>query len=184
MFQQVADRVVKDTHNNVTVAIRQTAKPYIFFKNHTDPNFQGTSGKLPGGSSAGYSISNIVISGLDNMEQKLKKITAKMVTNTLTTDLRMTVHSLYGMFDFKIEESKPIVGKATLTVGRVDVNVSFNMLKPAECKSEVVVNQPVVKYNVKLSSADNEKVLTAAFVDNVKNYMNTVCKAFGLMFKP
>ncbi|CAH1738199.1 uncharacterized protein LOC114132391 [Aphis gossypii] len=183
VFQQVADRVVRDTHNNITVAIRQVIKPYIIFKNDTDPNFPGTNGKLPSGS-VGYTISNTVISGFANAEHKLKKITTKMATNIVTADLRITIHSLDGKFDFKLEESKPTIGKATFAVSRIDVNVSFNMLKPVECKAEVVVNQPNVKYGTKLS-ADIEKTLTNAFIDNVKIQLNTnICKALGQMIKP
>lgn len=152
-------------------------------KNDTDQNFPGTNGKLPS-SSVGYSISNTVISGLANSENKIKKVTAKMVTNTVTIDLRTATHSLDGKFDFKLEESKPTVGKATFTISRIDVSISFNILKPVECKSEVVVNQPNVKYGTKLS-ADIEKTLTNAFIDNVKIQLSTnVCKAIGQMIKP
>lgn len=107
-----------------------------------------------------------------------------MATNIVTADLRITIHSLDGKFDFKLEESKPTIGKATFAVSRIDVNVSFNMLKPVECKAEVVVNQPNVKYGTKLS-ADIEKTLTNAFIDNVKIQLNTnICKALGQMIKP
>lgn len=182
VFQQVADRIVKDTHNNITVVIRQAVKPYIVFKNDTDPNFPGASGKLPT-SNVGYSVSNTAVSGLSNIEQKLKKIAVKMATNTATVDSRMTVHKLDGKFDFKLDESKPVVGKATFAIARVDVNVSFNMLKPVECKAETTVNQPVVKYGTKIS-ADSEKSLTNAFVENVKNQLNAnVCKALGQSIK-
>ncbi|VVC24795.1 Hypothetical protein CINCED_3A007355 [Cinara cedri] len=182
VFQQVADRIVKDTHNNITVAIRQAVKPYIIFKNDTDPNFPGVTGKLIVGG-VGYSITNTVISGLSNIEQKLKKIAVKMATNTAMADLRMTVHKLDGKFDFKLEESKPVVGKGTFAITRIDVNVSFNMLKPAECKAETAVNQPVVKYGTKIS-ADSEKTLTNAFVENVKSQLNTiVCKTLSQMIK-
>jgi len=151
-------------------------------KNDTDQNFPGTNGKLPS-SSVGYSISNTVISGLANSENKIKKVTAKMATNTVTIDLRTTTHSLDGKFDFKLEESKPIVGKATFTISRIDVSISFNILKPVECKSEVAVNQPNVKYGTKLS-ADIEKTLTNSFIDNVKNQLSTnICKAIGQMIK-
>lgn len=181
----MADRVVRDTHNNITAAIRQVIKPYVILKNDTDPNLPGTSGKLPGGPTAvGYSISNTVMSGFGNAEYKLKKVTAKMAANTVTADTRATVHSLDGKFDFKLEESKPTVGKATFTVGRIDVNVSFNMLKPAECKAELAVIQPTVKYGTKLS-ADVEKTLTNAFVENIKVQSTAnICKAMGQSIKP
>lgn len=183
VFQQVADRMVKDTHSNITVAIRRAVKSYVIFKNDTDSSFPNINGKLPGGN-VGYIISNTIISGFVNMEQKLKKITAKMAVNTMSTDVRITIHMLDGKFDFKLEESKPIVGKATFTVNRIDVNVSFNMLKPVECKSDVTVNQQNVKYGSKISP-DSEKTLTNAFVDNVKNYLSTtICKGLGQMLKP
>ncbi|XP_022176523.1 uncharacterized protein LOC111037955 [Myzus persicae] len=182
VFQQVADRVVRDTHNNITVAIRQVIKPYVMIKNDTEKNFPGTNGKLPSGS-VGYSISNTVISGLANAEHKLKKVTTKMATNTVTADVRTTIHNLDGKFDFKLEESKPTVGKATFIISRIDVNLSFNMLKPVECKAEIVVNQPNVKYGTKLS-ADIEKSLTNAFIDNVKIQLSTnTCKALGQVAK-
>lgn len=175
--------MVKDTHNNITVAIRQAVKPYIIFKSDTESNFPSTvAGKLSTGG-VGFSISNAAISGFTNLEQKVKKVTAKIASNTVTVDLRMTIHSLNGKFDFKIEESKPTIGKATLTIIRIDANVSFNLLKPTECKSEIVVNQPVFKYGTKLST-DVEKTLSNAFVDNVKNQLSTfICKAFGQAIK-
>lgn len=118
------------------------------------------------------------------MEQKLKKVTTKMSTITVTTDLRMTIHNLDGKFDFKLEESKPTIGKATFSINRIDVNVSFNMLKPIECKTDVMINQPNVKYGIKLL-ADQEKTLSNVFVDNIKNLLNiNICKSFSLMFKP
>ncbi|CAI6361853.1 unnamed protein product [Macrosiphum euphorbiae] len=182
VFQQVADRVVRDTHNNITVAIRQVIKPYIIFKNDTDQNFPGTNGKLPSGS-VGYSISNSVISGFVNSVHKLKKVTTKMATNTVTADVLTTIHNLDGKFDFKLQESKPTVGQATFTISRIDINISCNILKPVERKTEVVVNQPNVKYGAKLS-ADIEKTLTNAFIDNVKIQLNTnICKALGQMIK-
>lgn len=182
VFQQVADRVLKDTHNNITVAIRRAIKSYVIFKNDTDLSFPGVNGKLSGGN-VGYSISNMVVSGFANMEQKLKKITAKMTTNTLTADLRMTIHNLDGKFDFKLEESKPTVGKAIFTVNRIDISISFNVLKPVECKSDVIVNQSNFKYSSKLS-ADVEKTLNNAFVENAKNQLSTtICKALAQMIK-
>lgn len=106
-----------------------------------------------------------------------------MSTNTVTTDLRMTIHNLDGKFEFKLEESKPTIGKATFSINRIDINVSFNMLKPIECKTEVTINQPNVKYGTKLST-DHEKTLSNVFVDNIKNQLNiNICKSFGLMFK-
>jgi len=175
--------VVRDTHNNITVAIRQVIKPYVMIKNDTEKNFPGTNGKFPTGS-LGYSISNTVISGLANAEHKLKKVTTKMATNTVTADVRTTIHNLDGKFDFKLEESKPTVSKATFTISRIDVNLSFNMLKPAECKAEIVVNQPNFKYGTKLS-ADIEKSLTNAFIDNVKIQLSTnTCKTLSLVAKP
>lgn len=181
--QQVADRIVKDTHNNITAAIRQTVKPYIIFKSDTDGSFAAVNGKLPAGS-VGYTLSNIILNGFTNLEQKLKKTTAKKATNSVTADLRMSVHNLEGRFDYKIDEAKPVTGKATVTVGRIDVNVSFNMLKPAECKADVSVNLPNVKYATKIS-ADSEKALTNSYVDGVKSHLSAhVCKAIGQMFKP
>ncbi|KAF0720917.1 Uncharacterized protein FWK35_00037302, partial [Aphis craccivora] len=109
---------VKHFIEDITMAIRQVIKPYIIFKNDNDPNFPGTNGKLPSGS-VGYTISNTVISGFANAEHKLKKITTKMSTNIVTADLRITIHSLDGKFDFKLEESKPTIGKATFAVSRI-----------------------------------------------------------------
>jgi len=183
IFQQVADRIIRDTHNNITIAIRQAIKPYIIFKNDTDPNFASMNGKLPNGN-IGYNISNTVISGFANMEQKLKKVTAKMTTNIMTIDLRMTIHNLIGKFDFKLEENKPTIGKATFSFSRIDINVSFNMLKPIECKAEVTVNQPNIKYGSKLSP-DNEKTITNVFIDIVKNQLSSnICKSFSQAIKP
>lgn len=180
VFQQVAERIARDSHNNITVAVRHASKPYIIFKNDTDLNFSGASGKV---SNVGYTISNTAISGFANTEQKVKKVTVKMTTNTVTVDLRITIHNLDGKFDFKIEESKPITGKATLTIGRIDGSVSYNLLKPTECKADVVLNQPNFKYGTKIS-ADIEKTLSNAFVDNVKNQLNTViCKTYGQAIK-
>jgi hypothetical protein len=178
IFQNVADRILKDTHKNITSAIRQSVSKYVIFQNDTVFNFPGVNGKLPTGTT-GYSFSNTIISGLSNTEIKLKKITAKIAVNTLTTDLRVTIHSLNGKTDFKLEESKPTIGKATFTVGRIDANISFNMLKTTECKSEVTINQSNMKYDAKLTG-DNEKVLTKAFFDNITAQLNTkICKTFG-----
>lgn len=179
----MADRLVKDTHNNITAAIRQTVKPYIIFKSDTDGSFTAVNGKLPAGS-IGYTLSNMILNGFTNLEQKLKKVTAKKATNSVTADLRMSIHNLEGRFDYKIDEAKPVTGKATVTVGRIDVNVSFNMLKATECKADVSVNQPIAKYPTKIS-ADSEKALTNAFADGVKSHLNAnVCKAIGQMIKP
>lgn len=178
IFQNVADRILKDTHKNITSAIRQSVSKYVIFQNDTVQNFPAVNGKLPTGTT-GYGFSNIVISGLSNTEIKLKKVTAKIAANTLTADFRWTIHSLNGKTDFKLEESKPTVGKATFTVGRIDINVSLNLLKATECKSEVIINQPIVKYDAKLS-ADNEKALTKAFFDNITVQLNAkICKKVG-----
>lgn len=178
VFQNVADRILRDTHKNITSAIRQSVSKYVLFQNDTVLNFPAVNGKLPTGTT-GYGFSNTVISGLSNTEIKLKKVTAKIAANTLTADLRLTIHSLNGKSDFKLEESKPTIGKITFTVGRIDATISFNMLKTTECKSEVTINQPIIKYDVKLS-ADNEKALTKAFFDNITAQLNTkLCKVFG-----
>lgn len=178
IFQNVADRILKDTHKNITSAIRQSVSKYVIFQNDTIFNFPSVNGKLPT-SNTGYGYSNTIISGLSNTEIKLKKITAKITVNSLTADLRLTIHSLNGKTDFKLEESKPTIGKATFTVGRIDANISFNMLKTTECKSEVTINQPNMKHDAKLS-VDIEKALTKAFFDNITAQLNTkICKAFG-----
>lgn len=173
--------MVRDTHGNATAAIRQAVSPYILFKNDTDRNFPGVTGKT-------YSISAAVISGFANVEHKLKKVTSKIAAGTVTADVRVTVHGLAGGFDYKLDEGKPpapVAGKATFTVGRVDIGVTVNMVKPAECKTEATVVAPVVKYTGGKLSADGEKTLTAAFVDNVKSQLNgSVCKTFGQAFKP
>jgi len=175
--------VVRDTRNNVTAAIRHVIRPYILFKNDTDKNFPGSNGKLPI-NNIGYSISNKVISGLINAEHKLRKVTSKIANNTVTADVRTTFHKLDGKYDFKLDESKPIVGKATFTINRLDISISYNMLKPVDCTAEVVVNQPNIKYDTKLSP-DIEKSFTNAFVDNIKYQFSTIiCKGISQIVKP
>lgn len=185
IFQQVADRIVRDTHNNITVAIRQAVKPYIILKNDTDLTFPGVNiTKQYAKGIEVYNITNPVISGFANTEQKLKKVTTKMATNTVTVDLRMTIHNLDGKFDYKPDESKPSQTqtkpfKATFTINRIGVNVSFNLLKPVECKTDIVVNKPNVKFGSKLSE-EIEKSLTNSFFENVKSQLNTnICKSLS-----
>lgn len=181
----MADRIVKDTHNNISVAIRQAIKPYIILKNDTDLTFPGVNiTKQSGKGIEIYNITNPVISGFANTEQKLKKVTTKMATNTVTVDLRMTIHNLDGKFDYKPEAIKPTptVTKpytATFTITRIDINVSFNLLKPVECKTEIVVNKPSIKFGSKLSE-EIEKTLTTSFFETVKNQLNTnICKSLS-----
>lgn len=180
IFQQVADRIVRDTHNNITVAIRQAVKPFIILKNDTDLTIPGVNvTKQNGKVIEVYNILNPVISGFANTEQKVKKVTTKMATNTVTVDLRMTIHNLDGKFDYKLEESKPTAtkpSKATFTITRIDVNISFNLLKSVECKTEIIVNKPSVKFGSKLSE-EIEKALSNAFIETVKSQLNTnICK--------
>lgn len=166
------------------MAIRQAIKPYIIFKNDTDLTFPGVITKPNAKGTEVYNIINPVISGFANTEQKLKKVTAKMAANTITVDLRITIHNLDGKFDYKPEESKPSPtvikpSKATFTIAQIDVNVSFNLLKPVECKTEIIVNKPNVKFGTKLSE-EIEKTLTNSFFESVKSQLNAnICKSLS-----
>jgi len=182
VFQQVADRIVKDTHNNITVAIHHATKPYIIFKNDTYQNFPGTAGKFIGGT-VGYNISNTVISGFGNLRLWVIKVNAKMATNVVNVDMGIVFHNLNGKFDVNIEDTKPVVDKATFTIGRIDGILYFNMLNPTECKFETTVLDIKVKYETKLS-ADVQKMLTNAFADNINNQLRGVCKITKDVVKP
>jgi hypothetical protein len=174
VFQHVADRIVKDTHNNITVAIQQAINPYIVFKNDTNPNFPGTAGKLPG-NNVGYNISNTVISGFKNIKLWMIKVNAIMAKNVINVYMGMALHKLNGKFDVNIAETKPVIDKTTFTIDRIDGVLYYNMLNPTECKFEITVNDIKVKYETKLS-ADVQKMLTNVFADNIKNQMDVVCK--------
>ncbi|XP_050434377.1 uncharacterized protein LOC126841773 isoform X2 [Adelges cooleyi] len=182
-FQEIADRVARDTRNNITVAIRQAVKPYITFKNDTSSDIPGFGGKLPSG--AAYTVSNTVAAGFANAEHKVKKVTVKMATNTATVEVRTTVHGLNGKFDVKLEETKPsYTGAATFTVSRVDINTAFNVLKPTECKIDFVANQIAVKSAASKLSADAEKFVANAFGENIKNHLSTLfCKTISQAIK-
>ncbi|XP_050543246.1 uncharacterized protein LOC126906616 [Daktulosphaira vitifoliae] len=183
VFQHVADRVARDMHNNITFAIRQAVKSVIVFKTDSIVDVPSFNGKLS--SKAGFTVNNILINGLSNTENKVKKVTVKAAAKSAIVEFRITSHNLDGKFNLKIEESKPFTGVSNVTISRIDIILSFNILKTTECKTDVVLTNFVVKppAGSKMTS-DDEKVVANAFSNNLKTFFETnLCKKISESIK-
>ncbi|XP_050434577.1 uncharacterized protein LOC126841874 [Adelges cooleyi] len=47
VFEHLANRVASTMYNNISIAIREATKPYIMFKNVSDPHFPAFQGQMP-----------------------------------------------------------------------------------------------------------------------------------------
>jgi len=104
------------------------------------------------------------------MKQKLK-ITTKMSTTTITTDLHITIEDSNSKLDIKLENSIPIIGNALFPSDQIKINVSLDrdldLCKPIKYKADLLY-----QLNIEDSSkflTDNKQISANVFCDIVKN---------------
>lgn len=172
-FQHIADRIAKAMHNNITVAVRQAIKPYIIFKNVSDPLFKDFTGSLSSG--VQFKVSDISTNGLNQTHLRLKNVLVDMGNKNVTAVIEFVLHKLNGNFLLNIDESKPYSGQAKYNIDRINVFASSNMLKGEECTANTTVHNTRVETNPDLSMASEvNEIVAKEFSNNIVNRFNSV----------
>ncbi|XP_050438319.1 uncharacterized protein LOC126844282 [Adelges cooleyi] len=142
-FQKIANQVLQDMQNNVTTAIRAAVKPYINFKNYSDPHFPKANGQLKNGPS--FKISNVFTTGLNNTLQKLQSLQVNMNSNSVTAQTSVYVHNLTGTFDLAVEGPQKYRSQAKFSFEYMELIIKYDIVRPHyNCKTIVKMYQPKV----------------------------------------
>lgn len=182
----MADHVAKDAHKNATLAVWKVTKPFIMFKNYTDPYFPGVNGTLSNAAATKYIIDKFPISGLENIRHQVRKVTAKMAAKTVKLNLHLTAHDLSGYYNYRLDGGKKS-GTGSFTIARMDIDVVFNVLNVQnDCKAVTAFVQPVNNFD-QTAFGDTEvgKLLTTAFFDHIQSELSiSYCKWMAVCIKP
>lgn len=178
--------MAKDAHKNATLAMWKVAKPFIVFKNYTDPFFPGVNGTLPDAAATKYVVDKFPVSGLEMIRHQVKNVAAHMAANTVKIDLQLTAHDLSGYYDYTLGGGEK-KSSGSFTIVRMDVEVNFNVLNVNDgCKTVTTFVQPVNSFDdAGFGDTEVGKSLTTTFFDHIKNEINTsYCKCMAAWYKP
>lgn len=185
-FQHLADDIAKTVHNNITIAVRQAIKPYIIFKNVSDPHFKGFSDSFPTG--VQYRVDGIFTDGLNQTFLNVKDVFVDMATKNVSAETEFVLHKLSGDFTVLLDENKPSSrsAKAQFTIGRIDIISVGNMLDGADCFSRTSVVDTVVDISKELGLAPEfNEIVAKKYAETLTNKFNTqVCLALSKMLDP
>lgn len=175
---------MRATRKNVTSAIRAAVRPYVLYKNRSDPHFPGADGRLDNGRT--FEVRNPFVNGLDNAVQKVKAVWSKPDADVVIVFAENTLYNLSGTFDLHVrgaaeraagdgEDGGPTLRAAAVVefaVDRINLNVAYDVLRP-NCYCSVAVQA----YGTAAQPKIGEDTLyrqqaVNAFVDTVKDHLS------------
>lgn len=177
-------------HANITIAVRQAIKPYIIFKNGSDPHFRGFGVGSPTG--AQYRVDGMFVNGLNQTNLRVRNVTVERESNRIdaaavTAVTEFVIHRLSGVFDLREEDGARKTGKARFAIGRIDLMTVRNMLNGDECTTNTTVHNAVVAIDpaMNLTSEMNLVVADELARNLTMNKFNVaLCKAFAKLSNP
>ncbi|XP_050441021.1 uncharacterized protein LOC126845971 [Adelges cooleyi] len=180
VFQKIANQVLQDMQSNITSAIRYAAKPYINFKNHSDPHFPAASGQLKNGPI--FNISKAFTSGLNNTLQKLKSLKVNMDSNSVTVQTTVSVHKLFGTFNLVVDEPQKHESEAQFNFENMELISNYDLVRPDQhCETRVEIYNKSVTSSYQLGNselnAQANQQFADAFADEIISHISTgFCK--------
>ncbi|XP_025204488.1 uncharacterized protein LOC112601221 [Melanaphis sacchari] len=185
--QHIADDVAKSIQPNVSIAVRQAIRPYIMYKNVSDPHFKGFNTSMPSGIQ--IQVDDVFTNGLNQTLQRVRNMTVDMANKKLIATLEMNMHDLSGTFRVQLtKNNKLYTDYAYFEIGNANVIPVSNMFQRDDCYADAEVkNIKVVidpaKFNLsKDEEIEVNKVLVTEFHNTlVKKFKNTTCIALADM---
>jgi len=176
-FQHIADNVVKSMQPNISIAIRQAVRPYIIFKNVSDPNFKGFNVSTPLGIQ--LKVDEVFTNGLNQTHQRVKNMTVDMANKKLISKTELVMHYLSGTFRVQLTttNNKEYEDKAYFEIENINIRPVSNMFNRDDCHANTTItNTKVVVNPENLNlSKDEEIEINRALVEE---YNNTLKKKF------
>lgn len=184
--RHVADYATEAARKNVTSAIRAAVRPYVQFKNRSDPHFPATIGRLDDGRE--FVVSDPFVDGLDNAVQKVKTVWLEPYSgDTMIVSAEYTLHNLSGTFDLYVMGPAPsgqLRETADFAVNRVDLSIEYDALKPkCYCSTAVQVHGTTARAKNGVRGGDGlYQQVVAAFVYAVNDHLSVgTCAAIVQM---
>jgi len=184
VFQHVADDVVKSMQPNISIAVRQAARPYIMFKNVSDPHFKGFTASTP--SNLQLEVDDVFTNGLNQTLQRVKNMTVDMANKKLISSTELVMHNLSGTFRVKLTNG--YTDYATFEIENINVAPVSNMFNRDDCTASTTVKNtkvtidPASFYLYKKEELEVIQVLENEFSNILKNkFDKTVCIALADM---
>lgn len=153
-LRHVADYVTVATRPNVTSAIWEAVRPYVQYRNRTDPHFNSIAdaGRLDDGRT--LAVDGPIVDGLQRVVQKVRSVRWDRAAGAAYVFVEHALHRLNGTMDvraFAADGHRGPEGTATATatttaavdfaVHRVDVDIAFDALGPGRyCAAAVRVH--------------------------------------------
>lgn len=177
--------MVQDAHKNATLAVWKVAKPFIVFKNYTDPFFPGVNGTLTDSAATKFVVDKFPMSGLEDIRHQIKNVYVKMPNNKVKIDLQLTAHYLSGYYNYRLGNDKEN-STGSFTIRRMDFGVMFNVLDvESDCNAATEFVDPVNTFDTKgFGDTDAGQLLTQVFFEHIKEELNgSYCKLLAKWYK-
>lgn len=172
---------------NISIAIRQAIRPYIMFKNVSDPHFKGFFANTSSGIQ--LIVDDVFTNGLNQTNQRVKNMVADMANKKLTSTTELVMHNLSGTFRMQLtKDSKQFTGYVIFEIENINLVSISNMFNRDECTTNTTIkNTKVMVDPVEFNLSKDEEievnhVLIDEFIKTLeKKFNNTVCVALGDM---
>jgi len=171
---------------NISIAVRQAIRPYIMFKNVSDPHFRGFTASTPSGMQ--LIVDDIFIYGLNQTNQRVKNMVADMANKKLTSTTELVVHNLRGTIRVQLtKDSKQYTDYVMFDIENINIVPTSNMFNRDECITNTTIRSIKVlvpkDFNLpKDEDIEVNRVLVDEFNKALKNeFNNAVCAALGDM---
>jgi len=172
---------------NISIAVRQAVRPYIMFKNVSDPHFKGFTASTP--SNLKLEVDDVFTNGLNQTLQRVKNMTVDMANKKLISSTELVMHNLSGIFRVKLTNgTKEYTDYANFEIENINVAPVSNMFNRDDCTASTIVKNtkvtidPASFYLHKNEEIEVTQVLENEFSNTLKNkFDKTVCIALADM---
>lgn len=172
---------------NISIAVRQAVRPYIMFKNVSDPHFKGFTASTP--SNLQLEVDDVFTNGLNQTLQRVRNMTVDMANKKLMSSTEFVMHNLSGTFRVKLTNgTKEYTDYADFEIENINVAPVSNMFNRDDCTASTTVKNTKVtidpaSFNLyKKEEIEVTQVLENEFSNTLKNkFDKTVCIALADM---
>ncbi|KAF0705548.1 Uncharacterized protein FWK35_00037147 [Aphis craccivora] len=191
VFQHVADDIVKSMQPNISIAVREAVKPYIIFKNVSNPHFKGFTASTPSNLQIVVGDPDVFANGLNQTLLRVRNMTVDMAKKKLLSSTELAMHNLSGTFRLKLTNgTKEYTGYADFEIENINVAPVSNMFDRNDCTSPTIIKNTKVtiddpasfNLNTKEDELEVIKALEDGFSDTTKKkFEKAICNYLANM---
>jgi len=185
VLRRVADFAAASARQNVSSAVRTAVRPYVIYKNQSDPHFPGVAGQLVDGRR--FAVSDPFADGLDHAVQKVTAVQLTSSDNGTSAIVYAdyALHNVSGTFRLRVDDAE--FGTVYFAVERFGLSVEYDALRPnCFCSIDVQAYGPTA-----VGPGDNRpdtgamyRQVAKAFADSVGHHLSVgTCSAIVKMNK-